>query len=185
MATENRRYSPQEVAAVLSRAQRDEREQPGAEPAGLSRGELLETARELGFSEAQVAKALLQHEEEARILRAQKELRQLSYRRFSGHLIFFLFVNGVLGLSKAWTGFPLWLLAVCGLWMTWLLLHLRAAVLPDPDRLRLQARKRIAMQDLKESGREFQESLTAGATKLLSLSAKTIDKGMAKLNAKE
>lgn len=183
MPSENKRYSPQEVRAVLSRASRADREHPHTEKqqTGLTRPEVMEVAQELGFSEADTVKALAQHDEEERIAGATQDLRQLSYRRFSGHLILFLFLNGILGLAGVWSTRPLWLLVVMGLWVTWLLLHLRGALFPDPEALRRRARQRLADEELRHGGRELKRSVTAGAAKLLSLSAKTIDKGVEKL----
>lgn len=187
MPPENKRYSPQEVRAVLSRTSRAGRDPAQSEKQqnGLTRPELLEVAQELGFSEADTVKALVQHEEDERIGRATGELRQLSYRRFSGHLIFFLFLNGILGLAGLWASRPLWLLVVMGMWVTWLMLHLRSVLFPDPEALRRRARQRLVDEELRQGGRELRQSVTAGAAKLLSLSAKTIDKGVEKLSPKD
>jgi hypothetical protein len=193
--TNQRRYSQQAAQDILRRAQRvkvgDSKAAGGdaaaAESEGLTRGEILETAAELGISEAQAATALAQYDEETRVVRAEQELRQLGYRRFSGHLIAFLFVNGALFLGgvRVFTGAPIWLSALIGLWATVLLLSLRGTLFPDPDKLRLRARKRIVDEDLKQSSRQFAHSLSTGASRLLSLSAQKIDEGVEKLTGKD
>ena len=78
-----RNYRSQEVAEILRRAQR--REQAGTttasgpasgQAAGLTQNELLETAREVGLDERQVALAVVEYEEELQLSRAASELRQ-------------------------------------------------------------------------------------------------------------
>lgn len=178
-----RHYSAQELAEVLRRAQRAEN--AGASPAaaqavgaaaGMSRAELVETAREVGFDEQKVTLALVEYEEDRRLTQAAGELRQISYRRFSSHLIVAVLVNSLLAATGVWAGSPLWLVVIMLVWGALLLSHLRGVVFPDPDRLRERARSRLAQQRLKQSSREFGQALSHGAAKLLSATAKKIDK---------
>ena len=180
MSRADRNYSAQELAEVLRRVQRAERAAPNAsaaaeQPAGLSRSELLETAREVGYDERQVSLALIEYEEDRRLAQAAGELRQLSYRRFSGHLITVAVVNALLVATGVWAGSPLWLVLVMVGWAALLLSHLRGVVFPDPDKLREQARSRLARQRLKQSSRELGQALSHGAAKLMSATAKKID----------
>lgn len=179
-----RHYSAQELAEVLRRAQRKEQTEaapPAAGSAtgsalGMSRAELLETAREVGFDEQQVTLALVEYEEDRRLSTAAAELRQISYRRFSTHLIVVALINALLAATGVWAGSPMWLVVIMVVWGALLLSHLRGVVFPDPDRLREKARSRLAQQRLKQSTREFGNALSHGAAKLLSATAKTIDK---------
>lgn len=179
----DRNYSAQELAEVLRRVQRAERTGGGTPTAsapreqepGLSRSELLETAREVGYDERQVSLALIEYEEDRRLAQAAGELRQLSYRRFSGHLIVAVVVNAMLAATGVWAGSPLWLVVVMVLWGALLLSHLRGVVFPDPDQLRERARTRLARQRLKQSSRELGQALSHGAAKLMSATAKKID----------
>lgn len=165
---------------MLRRAQR-KTEAGAAAPAagaaaGMSRTELLETAREVGFDEQQVTVALVEYEEDRRLAQAAGELRQISYRRFSSHLIVAVLVNALLAATGVWTGAPLPLVVIMLVWGALLLSHLRGVVFPDPDRLRERARSRLAQQRLKQSSRELGQALSHGAAKLLSATAKKIDK---------
>jgi hypothetical protein len=176
-----RQYTNQEIAEVLRRAERRQQKSlappggaAGAE-AGLTRSELLETAREVGVDEQHVALALVEYEEDQKLARAAGELRQLAYRRFTGHLIVAAVVSGALAAGGAFAGSPLWLMLLMVAWGGLLLWHLRAVVLPDPDALRERARQRLVQQRLKESSRELGRALSSGAAKLFSATAKKID----------
>lgn len=182
MSRADRNYSAQELAEVLRRVQRAERTStapaagvPHDQQVGLSRSELLETAREVGYDERQVSLALVEFEEDRRLAQTAGELRQLSYRRFSGHLITVAVINALLVATGVWAGSPLWLVLVMIGWGALLLSHLRGVVFPDPDKLREQARSRLASQRLKQSSRELGQALSHGAAKLMSATAKKID----------
>ncbi len=149
---------------------------------GFTRGELIETARELGYSEAQATTALAQYEVDQRLLTAEHEIHQLGYRRLTGHFIAFASLNGLLFLTGVWTGTPLWLALPMVLWTTWLLLHLRGVLFPNPDDLRRRAQKRMLAKQLQQSSREFGDSVSAGAAKLLALSARKIDEKLEKID---
>lgn len=174
MSTGERRYSQAEVREILRRVQ-----QPAADTAasgGLSAAELIETAGEVGFTKEQVSTALVQYEGDRRLAESQAELRQLSYRRLTGHFLWYLVVNGaVLGLTLNTAALPVAVVLGC-LWGVVLLLHLRGALFPDPDRLRERAQRRLAQRQLKESTAEFGKALSKGAARLLSATAKRIDR---------
>lgn len=172
MASEVQRYRPEQVREIIRRAQR----RPEAQDSeGLTRTELLETAREVGLDEGQVAAALAEFDEDQRLEAAQRELRQLAYRRVSGHLLWFLICNGLLAALNLSLGGPLWFLAPLCLWSVIFLVHLRGALFPDPDRQREQARKRLARQELAESGRALGEAMSRGAARLMSATARRLD----------
>ena len=180
-----RQYNSQEIAEILRRAQRGSgaagKSPTTGQAAGLTQADLLETAREVGFDERQVALALVEYEEEGQLTRATGELRQLSYRRFTGHLIVAALANALLAATGVWAGSPLWLVIVMVVWGALLLSHLRGVVFPDPDSLRERSRQRLAQQRLKQSSREFGKAITHGAAKLLSATAKKIDARMERL----
>lgn len=185
MPTEKRRYNEQELREVLRRAERTASEtQRPPELDGLTEQEVVETAQELGFSQRETTTALAQYEEEQRLTRAEAELRQLSYRRVSGNFIAWAAANAGLWLGGVWAGNPPWLIVLMGLWTLWLLVQLRSALFPHPDRLRLAAKKRIVDMELQKSSREFASSVKSGTAKLLSLSAQKIDEKMGKLDTK-
>ncbi len=176
MSDDNRRYNEVEMREVLRRVQQRGHVGQDDQAAGLTGGELIETAKEVGFTEAEVGAALVEYEGDRRIAETQQELRQISYRRLSAHSINFLMINGALLGLNLWMGPPLWFLVPLLIWGVLLLYHMRAAFFPDPDRLRERARARQERRRLKESGKEFGHALTKGAAQLLSVTAKRIDK---------
>lgn len=178
---EQRRYSSAEARAIIARAeQRTQSLARLGDEDGLSHSEILETARELGIDEAQAALALRDHEEDREITQAEAELKQLAGRRLFGHVIAFSVTQALIAIAGLWTlaQRPLWLLVMTVLWLGGLLLALRAAWFPDPDRLRERAKSRVLRKRLKASTREFGEAVQTGAAKLLSVSAKKLDQGV-------
>lgn len=186
MASSERRYSAAEAREIIRRAQRQEGDKSKGQlkaddPDGVSATDLVETAREVGFTEVQMSTAIDEYEGDVELARAKKELRQISYRRVSGHLIVLLTGLAVATLAGAFSSGAAWTAAPWVLWCVLFLLHLRGAVFPDPDALREQARKRVLNQKLKESGKQLGSALTRGATELMSLSAKKIDDAVSRL----
>ena len=181
-----RNYKGPEIAAILRRAQRAEQSgtttgQASSPGPGLTHAELLETAREVGMDERQVALAVVEYEEELQLSRAAGELRQISYRRFTGHLIVGALGNALLAATGVWAGSPLWLVILMVTWGALVMMHLRGVVFPDPDSLRERSRNRLAQQRLKGSTRALGQALSHGAAKLLSATAKKIDKQVNRL----
>jgi hypothetical protein len=184
MSTEKRRYNEQALRDVLRRVQRSSNEPSSAAAEGLTHNEIVETAQELGYSEKETTTALAQYEEEQRLVHAEAELRQLSYRRVSGNFIAWTVANSVLWLAGLWASHPPWLIVIMGMWTLWLLLQLRGALFPHPDSLRQTAKKRLVDQEFTKSRREFTASVKSGTAKLLSMSAKRIDEKLEKLSDK-
>lgn len=186
MTIEKRRYNEQELREVLRRVQRASTPQSPAasERDGLTARELVETAQELGYSEKEMTTALVQYEAEQRLVVAEAELRQLSYRRVSGNFIAWTVINSGLWLAGLWASHPPWLIVIMGVWTLWLLLQLRGALFPHPDTLRQEAKKRIVDQEFSKSRREFTDSVKSGTAKLLSMSAKKIDEKVEKFSDK-
>jgi hypothetical protein len=176
MAIEQKRYSPLEVREIIRRAQREgEAKEDEAAQEGLTQAELVEIGREVGLSDERLSAALVQYEAEQQIGRAERELRQIAYRRFSAHLILYVVLNGMLAAINLQTGPPLWFLVPLLLWGLFLLFHLRGVLFPDPDRLRERAQRRLERQRLVASSKQLGQALTRGATRLLSAAAKKID----------
>ena len=183
MASAEKRYSAQQVREILRRAQTEDggRGTRGDEP-GLTAAELLDNAKDLGFSTKDVHGALVSFEEEQKLAVAEQELRQLSYRSLSSHAIVFasvfaaLLFFGVFALAAKPVG------AVMLLWGVFVLLKLRGALFPDPDKLRESAKQRLLAQQLKHSGKQLGTALATGAAKLMALSAQKIDEGVKQLD---
>jgi hypothetical protein len=183
MASAEKRYSAQQVREILRRAQTDEKGRAvGSDEPGLTAAELLDNAKDLGFSTRDVHGALLAYEEDQKLVVAEQELRQLSYRSLSTHAVVYLSVLGalmffgVLALSAKPLG------AVMLVWGMMLLLKLRGVLFPDPDKLRESAKQRLVSQQLKQSGKQLGSALATGAAKLMALSAQKIDQGVKQLD---
>lgn len=183
MATEQKRYAAAEVRDILRRAEQQNKPTLAAgDSTGLSAAELLDNAKDLGFSTQDVQTALVEYEQQREITVAEQELRQLSYRRLSTHAIFLTAVLGTLTVLGAWAaaGTPLALVMI--LWATLFLLQVRGALFPNPEALREQAKRRISARKLKESGKQLGSALASGAAKLMALSAQKIDEGVKQLD---
>ncbi len=183
MASSEKRYAAADVREILRRAQKKEsREASRGEPDGLSATELVENAKELGFSAKDVQTAVVDFEQDQEVIVAEAELRQLAYRQISTHAIVYLTFLAVLTATGAWAAAGTPLLIVAILWATLFLLKLRGALFPDPDKLRERAKQRVVSQKLKESGKQLGSALATGAAKLMALSAQKIDEGVKQLD---
>jgi hypothetical protein len=171
MSSAERRYGAHELREILKRAER--REPAPEEAQGLTRSELLEIGREVGVSEEQMTTALARYDSEQELLWAEAEVQQLMRRGFVTHLIAFVWVGAALGLLSLWAGPPI--LIPMLLWALGLTLHVRSAFFPDPDALRIAARKRLVRQRLRDSSRHFGEALADGAARVLSAAAERLD----------
>ena len=179
MPTE-RRYSGAEARAILERAERRSQSLASRDADQLlSSVEVIETARELGIDAEQAALALREHENDREIVQAETELRQLAFRRLSGHAIAFAFTQGMIALFGLWSAAqrPLWLLAMSVVWLAGLALALRAALFPHPDTLREAGQGSHSASAAARKYARLQPNRAGGAAKLLSVSARSSTKG--------
>lgn len=183
MASGEKRYAAAEVREILRRAQQKDSRSAGlAASDGLSAAELVDTAKDLGFSPHDVQTALTEFEGDRQVLVAERELRQLAYRRLSTHAIVYLSFLAVLTAVGAWAAAGTPLLVAAIVWAMLFLLQVRGALFPDPDKLRVQAKQRLVSRQLKESGKQLGTALATGAAKLMALSAQKIDEGVKQLD---
>lgn len=184
MTSDQKRYQSADVRDILRRAGRAGRSDQGGSTAetGLSALELVENAKELGFSGSEVQQALVEFEKDREVTEAQQQVRQIYYRRVSTHAVVFLSVLGLLTVAGAFAaaGTPLYVAAI--LWGMLFLLQLRGAFFPDPDKLRQEAKQRVLTQKLKDSGKQLGTALATGAAKLMEFSAKKIDQSVKHLD---
>ena len=182
MASAEKRYAAAQVRDILRRAQQKDAAKVSQDADGLSAKELIENAKDLGFSTRDVQTALVEYEDEQRVTVAAQEIRQLQYRRLSTHAIFFAALLGALTVFGAWASLGTPLLVVMMLWATMFLLQLRGALFPNPDQLRAAAKQRLLSQQLKHSGKQLGTALATGAAKLMEFSAQKIDQGVKQLD---
>jgi hypothetical protein len=118
--TNPRRYTPEEVNAILRRA--INRQGAGA-TSTVTHDDLLETARELGIDASQVEAALAEQETEGAIEDARVRWRLQRKKKFFEHLRSYLIVNAMLFLMDIFfTG---------GVWFYWCLFGWGIGVLFD------------------------------------------------------
>ena len=89
--------------------------------------------------------------------------------------------NALLAATGVWAGSPLWLVILMVAWSALLMSHLRGVVFPNPDSLRERSQKRLTQQRLTQSKRELGQAVSHGAARLLSATAKKIDKHVNRL----
>lgn len=133
-----RRYSREEVDAILGRA--IERENRGGD---LTHDDLVAAAREIGIPteaiETAVSEVLAERVQRDELVTLRKE----QWRGFLGHLVPYLFVNGLLvTINVLTTHFP-WAIFPAFGWGIGLVSHFMAVLWPNPRRLerRLQRRR--------------------------------------------
>ena len=182
-----RRYSRDEVDAILGRA--IERERGGDE---LSHEQLLAIAQEVGVSADSIERAATEISVEVRQRDDLARLRKNAWRGFVAHLIPYVCVNGLLiVLNLLTTRFPWALFPILG-WGIGILSHLLAVAMPNPDRLARQLereRERERRRQLKTRvdarARDFEVAVGEGAAALLHAAANRINRGAAAVQPKQ
>ncbi len=180
-----RRYSREEVDAILGRAV--ERERTSDE---LSREQLVAIAQEVGVSATSIDRAITEITSERKDIEELARLRQNAWRGFVAHLIPYLCVNTLLVLLNfLTTRFPWALFPILG-WGIGLFSHLLAVAMPNRERLERQLqrerdrkqereRRRLAKRRVDASAKELEVAFTQGAAALLQAAANRISQGAA------
>jgi hypothetical protein len=135
MDWENRRYSEEEVSAIIKRALQ------GTSAQTITHDELLEIAQKSGVSPDKLADAIERHEELADLERAKQRWIRLQRQDFRGHLIAYVIVNGALALMNFMTtGYPWVLWPILG-WGIGLAFHAVDTFMVDDEKLERGARR--------------------------------------------
>lgn len=178
-----RRYSREEVDAILGRAV--ERERSADE---LSHDQLVAVAQEVGLSAASIERAITEIATERRDRDELAQLRRNDWRGFLHHLIPYLCVCSLLVMINVLTtSFPWALFPILG-WGIGILSHLLAVAMPNREHLerRLQRRREReqerdrrlrAKRRIDASAKEFEAAVTHGAAALLQAAANRINQG--------
>ena len=176
MSTQERRFHPAEVREILRRAEDPVRAtDESSDAVGLSERELIDTARDVGYDEQRVRAALVRYEADRALTRHESEALQQSRRAFTTHLLWYAGVNGLFTAFNLSVGGPRVFLGVLLTWGFFLLLHLRAVLFPDPDKLRKRAQKRLERERLQESGQRLGKALSRGASELMDATARRLE----------
>lgn len=142
-----RRYSPEEVTAIVSSALKRQHER-----GDVSHAELLETAAELGIPRQDIEEAARHLATERDMCRARERWKAKQRRSFQAHAISFLIVNIFLYQVDVWTS--------GGTWFHWFLLgwgmglpfHAYAVFFPDPEKMEEGARKLLQDEQCRAAG---------------------------------
>jgi len=132
-------FSPQEVREVLELA--IEQQSRGSE--GMTRNELVAAARELGVTEAQVETAIVARDARAGVEGELVRLQSRRIRRLRSHAVTFALVNLMLFGINVLTGGPWWFFWPLLGWGLGLALQAKTVVMPDPERDRERAERRL------------------------------------------
>lgn len=154
-----RKYSREEVQAILARALESAHEQ-GDE---LSHEDLLSVARELGVSASAIEDAAANIDVELAVKRDVDERIRGRRRGFVSHLIPFIMVNALIASLNFMLGGPLWFLFPLLFWGIGLVFHARAAFLPDRPALERRSRKRIEREREREARRNRRKERGPGS----------------------
>lgn len=143
----DKRYSPEDVTAIVASALRRRRER-----GDISHDELLETAGELGIPRHDIEEAARHLATERDLEQARTLWRARQRRGFYGHLAsygivnFFLFQVDVLTAGSTWFHWPL-----LG-WGVGLAFHAYSAFFPDPTEVEEGARKLLQDEQCRMAG---------------------------------
>lgn len=182
-----RTFSDDEAEEILRRVIQKQHEGSGG---GLSRGDLVEAARQLGIAPEQVDRAIAERDAERD---EDAELARVRARRRAGfvsHLVPFLAVNAFLIAIDLLSGGGLWFYWPLLGWGLGLVMHAWQALGPttEQDRERLRKRKererrrkeREARREaLRKTAEEFEGAVSEGVQQLLSGIGEGIRQGIA------
>lgn len=133
-----KQYSREEVEEILRRALE-------AQPLEtLSHRDLVDAAVEAGIDAADVEAAARQIEEEREVRAEEQRIVARRRRSFLQNIYTFVVVNAGLFVIDVMAGPGWWVQWVLAGWGIFLALGARRALMPDRDRLRARARRRIA-----------------------------------------
>jgi hypothetical protein len=153
-----RRYTPDEVNAILKRAL--DRQAPAG---SVTQEELMETARELGIDPSQVESAIMEQETVGAMEAAREEWKLRQKKEFFEHLRSYAIVNIVLFMINLMTGGHWFFWPLFG-WGIGLLFHASGAFFPKERDIERGARRLLEKQgrkQMKEGSRtSWQKNIT-------------------------
>ncbi len=134
-----RRYSPEEVSAIVQRALEGSRSVDET----VSYADLVDTARELGISTEALENALADQESRGEIEAARKRLVRKRRAEFYNHLRSYLIVNGALLLINFITSSDFWVVWPLLGWGIGLAFHASSTFFVSDDALDAAARRMV------------------------------------------
>lgn len=172
----DRRYSREEVDAILGRAIERDRSVDG-----LSHEELLAVGSEVGVSAESLQRAATEIVREKQEQVDLAQMRNDALRGFFAHLIPYVCVNAILVvINYATTHFPWALIPILG-WGIGLLSHLVAVLFPSRERLerrivreKEKQRRRELKREVKASAKQFEQAVGQGVAALLKIAAEKV-----------
>lgn len=175
-----RHYSREEIQAILARAL--ERQAHGTTQDDLSHAQLVETAKEVGLSPAEIATAIAEVDARRRrdVVVARLQVRQR--QRLRNHAVAYLAVNlglwAIDFLTATWgsnqqPGWH-WLVAAC--WGIGLALHGWRVLAADSTRLQQQAARWQQRQARKQQQQEMQRAIEGAVTDVVTTGASALSR---------
>jgi len=150
----NRRYTPEEVSAIVRRAL----EKRAGDDGAVSYDELAETAREMNISPERLQAAIEEHEDSYELEKAREKVLRRRRSEFNAHLRSYLIVNGaliVINLLTTWYPWAIW--PIVG-WGIGLAFHASSALFPNERDVDRAARSLLRKQRYKRERDARKES---------------------------
>ncbi|MBT8454014.1 MAG: 2TM domain-containing protein [Deltaproteobacteria bacterium] len=167
-----KQYSRQEVEEVLRRALETQPLET------LSHKDLIDSAVEAGIDAADVEAAARQIEEEREVLIEEDLIVNARKKRFLQSIYTYVVVNAGLFVIDIMSGPGWWVQWVLAGWGIALALGARRALMPDRDRLRARARRRIARRSRgkweKQVRKEVDRAIQVGVDALVEAASRKL-----------
>jgi hypothetical protein len=172
------KYSKDEVDAILARAIEHDNQR-----GELSHDDLIAAAGEVGISREALEKAASEVIREQGARAELAVIRREQWNGFTGHLIPYVMVNGLLiTVNALTTHFPWALFPALG-WGIGLVSHLWAVIKPDPQGLerklqhrRERERRRVLKEQIRSNARLLEEDVNQGISAVLQAVARRIER---------
>jgi hypothetical protein len=178
----DRRYTREEVDAILGRAlgaQKDE--------GGMSHDELVAAAREIGVKPEDIDRAAAEVAEGKRLERETVAYRRRQWKGFLSHFVSYALVIAFLVFVNLMTSGTLWVLWPAAGWGLGLAFHLFGLLVADPEktrhkvarreeRRRERERRERKRRELAENAEELGVIVTKGLASVIGAAAERIEK---------
>jgi hypothetical protein len=167
-----RQYSRDEVEEILQRALETQPLET------LSHRDLVDAAIEAGIDGALVEAAAKQIEEEREIRSEEERIINWRRKRFLQSIYTYVVINGGLFLIDVMSGPGWWVQWVLAAWGVALALGARRALIPDRERLRARARRRVAKRKRggweKQVRKEVDRAIQVGVDALIDAASRKL-----------
>lgn len=137
MADSDRRYTREEVDAILGRALREQHDE-----GGMTHDELVTAAKEIGVSADQIERAAKHVGTERELDQRVAKYMRARWRAFGTHVASYMLVMAFLAIANWMTTSYLWVVWPAAGWGLGLAFHLVGLLSGDPEKIERKVRKR-------------------------------------------